>query len=218
MIIIDTPTKRVLPVRSTPPVAFVVHTTGETDLDNILAFYTDLDGYQPHYMIETIGTVRRIVADDLVAYHAKIDKAEAGLYRLGWANWSQWDWHDGAPRHLGQEFTGYRTWRDTWRPKGIGSPLDLVTGDHPNNRSIGIELQQPTDPGPLVFTEDQYKALAELLRDAGGRLGVRLDREHVLGHYDVSPMRRSTFRGGWDPGELFSYNHLFDLLPVKAVI
>jgi hypothetical protein len=37
---------------------------------------------QPHYLIETIGMIRRIVDEGRVAYQAKIEQSEARLYML----------------------------------------------------------------------------------------------------------------------------------------
>jgi N-acetyl-anhydromuramyl-L-alanine amidase AmpD len=213
--IIGAPTARKLPPRSGPIKASIVHTTGDTDLDKILRWYESADGLQPHYMIATDATIRRFVMEDHIAWHAKIDPAEARLYQRGYGEWSCWTWplSAGAPVHVGQEFSGYRMWRDRW--PGLQSPLELVTADHPNSVSVGIELQQPVKPGPGIFTPGQYQALAELLVDIHGRTGVPLDRQHVLGHSDCSPMRRSTAAGGWDPGVTFDWNRLWDL--VRAV-
>lgn len=209
---IDYPTRRILPARAAKPKAFVVHTTGETDLDKILRFYTDEDGFQPHMLIEVSGVRRRIVPADHIAYHCKIDPAEARLYQRGYSEWCEWVWKNDQPVHMGTEFTGYRAWRDTWRTQGLSSPLDLITGAHPNAVSFGIELQAPSTPGPDIFTDDQYRSLAEALGDEGERYGIPLDRKHVLGHYDCSPMRRSTAKGGWDPGDAFKWNRIWDLV------
>ena len=212
MDILDFPTRRELPQRVGAPVAILLHTTGTQDLDAVLRWYTAPDGLQPHYLIETIGTVRRIASEDLVAYHCAIRPAEARLYQRGYQEWSQWVWRGDAPAHRGEEQPNYREWRDTWRAKGLQSPLDLCTRDHPNTRSVGIELQQPTHPAEDIFTDAQYTALAELLKDVGGRNSIPLTRDHVLGHYDCSPMRRSTAIGSWDPGRAFGWNRLWDLV------
>lgn len=212
MNIIDTPTKRVLKKRDNKPISVVLHSTGETDLDKILAWYTHPEGLGPHYFIETIGTVRRIAAENLIAYHAKIDKAEANLYQMGYQYWSQWIWLKDKPVNKGEEQSNYRLWRETWRDQGKQSPLDLVTKSSPNTFSVGIELQQPTSPTADIFTDEQYDSLTQLLIDIGKRNDIALDREHILGHYDVSPMRRSNSKGSWDPGEKFSFNRLFDLI------
>lgn len=212
MNILDFPTRRQLPLRKRAAVAFVVHNTGETDLDKILKFYSAEDGYQPHFFVETTGTIRRIVAEDHVAWHAKIDEAEARLYMLGYGTWSQWSWNNEQPFHLGYEFPGYFEWRTSWRSQGVQSPIGLVTGQYPNATSIGIELQKPILVTPDIFTDAQYEALAWLLVEEGHRLQIPIDRQHVLGHYDVSPMRRCNSTGNWDPGFAFRWNRLWDLV------
>lgn len=219
---IDTPTRHTLPKRLKPPAAIVLHTTGETDLDKIVDWYTDklgnnTDAVAPHYMISVLGSVRRIVPEDRVAYHCKIAPEEAYLYRLGYDVWSTWLWREGRPPvRSGQEYSGYVQWRDNWRARGLQSPLELVTGARPNTASVGIEIQQPVSPSPDVFTDEQYDALAELLVDLWVRLRIPLDREHVLGHYDCSPMRRCDKRGSTDPGRNFNYPRLWDLVRARV--
>jgi N-acetyl-anhydromuramyl-L-alanine amidase AmpD len=218
MNLINFPTKRQLPRRVLPISAVVIHTTGDTDLDAILRFYSSTDGYQPHYFIDTAGTVRRIASEDHVAYHAAIYATEAAAYQQGFTHWSTLSWDDATkePKSFGGSFPGYATWKTTWLNDSTSSPLDLVTRGHPNAVSIGIELQQPTDDEttPDIFTDAQYDALTELVADVCSRNQVPLDRHHLLGHYDVSPMRRSTSHGGWDPGERFNWNRLLTQFPV----
>lgn len=201
-------TQRQLPKRTLPVQSVILHTTGDTDLAKILRFYKAPDGLQPHFVIDVDGVVRRIAWEDRVAYHCKIEPAEARLYRLGYEEWSHWVWRGGQPVHTDEEFSGYRQWRAAW--PDLQSPLDLVTGEHPNGSSLGIELQQPVKPGPDVFTDSQYAALRELLADIRERFGVTTERRTVLGHYDCSPMRRSTSAGGWDPGVKFNWSRALD--------
>jgi N-acetyl-anhydromuramyl-L-alanine amidase AmpD len=207
-------TARVLPERTRPVQAIIVHTTGDRDLDKILRWYGSPDGLQPHYVIAVDGAIYRIAWEDRVAWHSKIDPLEARLYQRGYQEWSRWHWPLGAdaPRCLGEdEFAGYRSWRARWRDgRGYQSPLELVTGDHPNSVSVGIELQATDKSG--VFADAQYDRLAALCVDIAGRQQLQLDADHVLAHQDVSPMRRSTSAGGWDPGELFQWNRLWDLV------
>lgn len=212
--IIGALTKRVLPERTRKIAAIILHTTGDQNLDKILRWYDSPDGLQPHYVIACDGTIYRIAWEDHVAWHAKIDALEARLYQQGYQNWSRWNWPIGAdaPKHLGEdEFAGYRSWRTRWREgKGYQSPLDLVTGDHPNSVSVGIELQATAKPG--AFTDVQYATMAALVVDVGQRNGLSLDASSVLAHQDVSPMRRSSLSGGWDPGDLFDWNRTWDLI------
>jgi N-acetyl-anhydromuramyl-L-alanine amidase AmpD len=210
--IIGALTARKLPKRTSPITSFVVHTTGDTDIDKIMRWYRSEEGLQPHHLISLDGTIYRLVVDDQVAWHAKIEPLEARLYQRGYEEWSRWHWPlgAGAPQHLGKEFAGYRMWRDTW-PR-LQSPLELVTGQSPNRVSIGCELQQPEHPGPGIFTPEQYRSLAALLVDVHDRHSVPLDRQHVLGHSDCSPMRRSKPEGGWDPGVAFDWERLWQLV------
>lgn len=215
--IIGALTKRSLPTRTRPIVGQLVHTTGDQDLDKILRWYESADGLQPHYVIAVDGTIYRIAWDTVIAWHAKIDPLEARLYRQGYQTWSTWTWPLGkdAPVHVGDEFSGYASWRTKWRDgKHLQSPLDLVTGAFPNSCAIGIELQATDKPG--IFTSEQFAALANLSIDRATEHGYPLDADHVLGHQDVSPMRRSTSAGGWDPGDRFEWNRLWDLVRAQG--
>jgi N-acetyl-anhydromuramyl-L-alanine amidase AmpD len=209
--IIGALTARTLPSRDPSTIcAVIVHTTGDTDAAKIMAFYRAPDGLCPHYMIAYDGAIYRIAWEDQIAWHCKIDPAEARLYQLGYSEWSTWAWQNDRPVNTGSEYPGYRQWRDTWRAAGLQSPLELITGSHPNSSSVGVELQQPVNPTADIFTDAQYSALAALLVDVGSRTRISLTREHVLGHSDCSPMRRCNTRGSWDPGRDFSYNRLWD--------
>jgi N-acetyl-anhydromuramyl-L-alanine amidase AmpD len=65
---------------------FVVHTTGDTNLRNIIDYYSSSsEGVSPHYMIDYDGTIRQFVSDDCVAYHAGYGPEQVNLYRSGWA-------------------------------------------------------------------------------------------------------------------------------------
>lgn len=216
--IIDTPTRRSLPERMRPPVCAIVHGSGQTDLDACLAFYTSASGLQPHYLITATGSIRRIVDERRIAYHAALKPLEVEIYSRGWEVWSRHVWSDERAVDLGVEQPRYRSWRDQWRRTvATQSPLDLITGDRPNLRSVGIEVQSLDEPTREVFEPQQYEALAELLRDVCGRWKIPLDREHVLGHYDVSPLRRANAGGNYDPGERFNWARLWDLCRTQAV-
>lgn len=199
-------TQRKLPQRVLPIQSIIFHTTGDTDLAKILRYYRAPDGLQPHVVIDLDGVARRIAWETQVAYHCKIEPAEARLYRLGYDEWSKWVWRNNQPEHVGEPFAGYAQWRAQW-PQ-LRSPLDLVTADHPNSCSLGIELQQPEKPGPDIFTDAQYTTARAVIEDWHERFGVPLERRTVLGHYDCSPMRRSTAAGGWDPGVKFNWQRI----------
>lgn len=72
-----------------------------------------------------------------------------------------------------------------------------------NQRSVGIELVNPGHEfGYRAFPEAQMAALNELALGVLGRHPI--PKRQVLGHSDVSPMRKQ------DPGELFDWRALAD--------
>jgi hypothetical protein len=215
LIIVENPTHRALPARTQPVQAIIVHTTGSgATWEQILKFYTAEDGYQPHYAIQLDGTIHRIADEKLIAWHCAIEPPEHSLYRQGYATWSRFSWSHttNAPLDNGAEFSGYRVWRDRWREIQVDSPLDLPTGGSPNFVSVGIELEEPPDGQRTadIFTDAQYASLISLVGDVVQRHSVPVDRQHLLGHSDCSPMRRSTAHGGWDPGDAFNWTRLLE--------
>jgi N-acetyl-anhydromuramyl-L-alanine amidase AmpD len=81
-----------------------------------------------------------------------------------------------------------------------------------NRRSIGIEHEGWTRRGG--FTKEQYEASARLLAYLSRRLGIQLDRRHVIGHHEV-PNPYGPGRGGFDhhtdPGRHWRWGHYLAL-------
>jgi N-acetyl-anhydromuramyl-L-alanine amidase AmpD len=213
--IVENPTQAPLPNRTQDVKAIIIHTTGSgSTWQQIVNLYTAADGVGPHYAIQLDGTIHRFAAETRVAWHAGLSTRERQLYEQGYGVWSHWHWglSDATAVDTGSEYAGYKTWKDMWRVAGKESPLDLPTGSHPNNVTIGIECQQPGDADITadIFTDAQYTSLIALVADIVRRYSLPLDRLSLMGHYDVSPMRRSTTRGGWDPGDAFNWDRLFN--------
>lgn len=85
-----------------------------------------------------------------------------------------------------------------------------------NERHVTIEAEgfsgQPLTPAQIV-------ALAELHRDISARHGFPLDREHVIGHYQVPDPNHPGQFGGVDhhvtcPGDAFPWDQVLGLAPV----
>jgi N-acetylmuramoyl-L-alanine amidase len=73
--------------------------------------------------------------------------------------------------------------------------------DDINSRSIGIEIVNPGHEwGYRVFPPVQMKAVRALCRDIVLRHAIL--PQHVLGHSDIAPLRKT------DPGELFDWGSL----------
>lgn len=213
-------TARELPRREGLVSAIVLHTTGDTDLAKILKFYQSPDGLQPHYVVAVDGSIYHTAHESRVAYHCMIAAVEAAVYAQSFERWSRCVWQDASSQalDLGALQSRYGAWRDEWLiGRGKQSPLELATGRRPNLASVGIELQASDKEPPAGFTDAQYKAAARLVANVAGRRGVPIDREHVLGHADCSPLRRCGAAGPWDPPRAFDWPRFLSLARAAAV-
>jgi len=190
--------------RKLPVKAIVVHATGTTDLDKIVKYYkTSSSGIGPHYVIDVDGNVLQFAEEAEIAYHCGRQATHDEAYALGWVHWCRVVKGKGISP---DPFEGYTSWRASWPT--ITSPLDLMTGTHPNGVSVGIECQSPKHRLPDVFTDAQYLTLWALIAEVAERHGIPVDREHILGHSDVDPIGRCDERGSWDPGEGFRWDRV----------
>lgn len=204
MNIVDVRSGRLLPVRSGAASRVIVHSTGETDLDAIIKFYTTPNSVCPHYVIAHNGTINRIVPEDRVAWHVAYDPAVAALYAKGMHEWQRWRMRAGKPDRSASDGY-YAAWTARW--PSVSDPRTLA-GPRPNYMSIGIELQALEHPTPRIFTDAQYAALVELTADICKRLGIVPAHGTVFGHSDADPIARSNDRGQWDPGALFDWRYV----------
>ncbi|SBV28807.1 N-acetylmuramoyl-L-alanine amidase [Micromonospora krabiensis] len=81
-----------------------------------------------------------------------------------------------------------------------------------NAKSVGIEHEGFAAHGTW-YTEAMYRTSAKLVRYLALRLGIPLDRQHIIGHDNVPGTVASTVAGmHWDPGPYWDWSHYFDLL------
>ncbi|MBX6356065.1 MAG: N-acetylmuramoyl-L-alanine amidase [Micromonosporaceae bacterium] len=81
-----------------------------------------------------------------------------------------------------------------------------------NAKSIGIEHEGFAAEGTW-FTEAMYRSSAKLVRYLALRLGIPLDRHHIIGHDNVPGITPAYVAGmHWDPGPYWDWAHYFDLL------
>ncbi|WP_238007052.1 peptidoglycan recognition family protein [Dactylosporangium sp. AC04546] len=87
-----------------------------------------------------------------------------------------------------------------------------------NATSVGIEHEGFAAEGAW-YTEAMYRSSAKLVRYLAGRLGIPLDRNHIIGHDNVPGTVPSTVRGmHWDPGPYWDWDHYLDLMhaPIRT--
>jgi N-acetyl-anhydromuramyl-L-alanine amidase AmpD len=87
-----------------------------------------------------------------------------------------------------------------------------------NLHTIGIEHEGWV--GRRAYTEQEYRASAQLVAYLAHRWGVPLDREHVIGHNEVpNPYHRGWFGGAaghTDPGMYWNWSHYMHLVRYYA--
>jgi hypothetical protein len=82
-----------------------------------------------------------------------------------------------------------------------------------NSKSVGIEHEGFAAQQGAWYTEAMYRASAKLVRYLSVRLGVPLDRSHVIGHDNVAGGTPANVKNmHWDPGPYWDWAHYFELL------
>lgn len=214
---LDTPTLNKLQPRPLSRIrGIVVHGSGETDLDKVLAYYRKSDDAAcPHFLVETTGLVRRFCDLDRIANHAAMPEAERAAYSNGLAYWTRCRW-DAKTKTVLSTATPRKCF-DWWirRWPGRQSPLALATGASPNRNSVGIELLSPITRGPRIYSQSQYEQLALVIVHTCRRLGLKIGPETVVAHSDANPLRRiADEAGAYDPGEKFDWDFLWSMCDV----
>lgn len=81
-----------------------------------------------------------------------------------------------------------------------------------NAKSVGLEHEGFAAQGTW-YTEAMYRSSAKLVRYLAHKLGVPLDRQHIIGHDNVPGTLPSTVhRMHTDPGPYWDWAHYFDLM------
>jgi hypothetical protein len=86
-----------------------------------------------------------------------------------------------------------------------------------NAKAIGLEHEGFAAQGTW-YTEAMYRTSAKLVRYLATRLGIPLDRHHIIGHDNVPGTVAANVRGmHWDPGPYWDWDHYFDLMKAPEV-
>jgi hypothetical protein len=81
-----------------------------------------------------------------------------------------------------------------------------------NAKAIGIEHEGFAAQGTW-YTEAMYRSSAKLVRYLATRLGIPLDRAHIIGHDNVPGITPANVAPmHWDPGPYWDWSHYFDLM------
>ncbi|MGW4518671.1 N-acetylmuramoyl-L-alanine amidase [Streptomyces sp. NPDC004393] len=86
-----------------------------------------------------------------------------------------------------------------------------------NQHAVGIEHEGYALQGASWYTESEYESSAALVKYLAGKYGIPLDREHIIGHDDVTgPLDAYVSGMHWDPGTYWDWNHYMSLLGAPA--
>ncbi|KMJ58756.1 N-acetylmuramoyl-L-alanine amidase [Bacillus sp. LL01] len=143
---------------------------------NIEEVYALFEEYEvsAHYMIDREGDIYLLVPEERAAFHA-------------------------GKGHL----LNYQEYSTRLNDYSIGIELLAIGTKEEMLSTIPEEVYDSIDPLDMGYTEEQYIALNKLLEDILIRNpGIKNDREHIIGHHEYAPVRKS------DPGELFDWSKI----------
>lgn len=142
-------------------------------LEDIRQIFVDY-GVSSHYLIDREGNIHRFVSEDRIAYHAGTGSLE------------------NFP-HYENQLNDY----------SIGIELMAIGTKEEMAEFIDEETYEALDQSFVGYTDAQYEALAKLLGTIHERYPeVKRNREHVIGHDEYAPDRKT------DPGSLFDWSRL----------
>lgn len=139
----------------------------------------------PHFVIGRGGEVVQLVALDRAAWHA-----------LGWNSESV------GIEHIARTPDELKNWSKLSRE----TRRKLVENE--------ADADSATDPG-LMPTEAQIVASAALVRWLCERLGLPMDRRHVVGHYESPTTTHEDCGRGDDEGGIWPWSRLLAFMPQK---
>lgn len=167
--------------RTTPITHVMLHytsnvTTNPEDPYNVEDnFQTFKDyGVSAHYLIDREGMIYQLVEDNRVAYHA------------------------GAG-----SLPSFPDYEDKLNEYSIGIELMAIGTQQEMELFIPEDTYSKLNPSFIGYTDAQYEALEELLEQLHTQYPkVKRNREHVIGHDEYAPNRKT------DPGELFDWERI----------
>lgn len=134
--------------------------------------FSSRDGYKPEMIVVHIsaGTL-----DSMTSWFMNPDSQVSSHYGIG---------KDGSILQYVEEAN------KAWHAGNLRSPTFklMKAGINPNLYSIGIENEgQDLAKAP----EAQLASLRELIKDIATRYKIPLDRDHIIGHYEVDSVKKA---------------------------
>ncbi len=82
-----------------------------------------------------------------------------------------------------------------------------------NMHGINIENEGVAAQGATWYTPAMYATDAKLVRYLANKYNIPLDRQHILGHDNISVLRAANFTNQhWDPGPYWNWTYFMDLV------
>jgi len=143
--------------------------TSPYEVDKVVSIFKKA-GVSAHYLIDRDGTIYRLVKEEDQAYHAGDGK---------------------LPRD---------TSRTELNDTSIGVELLAIGTQKEMEKIISKETYDKVKEADRGYTQKQYDSLKTLLKDiTERRKEIGTDREHIIGHDEYAPNRKT------DPGSLFDW-------------
>ncbi|WML27348.1 LysM peptidoglycan-binding domain-containing protein [Neobacillus sp. OS1-33] len=132
------------------------------------------NGVSSHYLIGRSGEVYRLVDENRVAYHAGKG-----------------------------DLPGFPAYKNRLNEYSIGIELLAIGTQDEMLPVMSAQTYQSIAPYNIGYTEAQYRSLNLLLDDIIGRHPfIKRDRQHIVGHDEYAPGRKT------DPGKLFDWTRI----------
>ncbi len=166
----------------------------EYDREYVMLHFTSnvvADREKPYDM----QAVRKIFEETEVSTHYIIDRDGKAYCYIPESHSA---WHAGVGTYNNDE-----KYTNKMNKYSIGIELLAIGSENDMSQYLTKEEYAELDESLIGFTDAQYETLKKLVPDICQRNGISFDREHVIGHNEYNPNKN-------DPGELFSWDRLFD--------
>lgn len=131
-------------------------------------------GLSAHYLIDREGQIYNLVPENRVAFHAGKG-----------------------------ELAAYPDYKDRLNDYSIGIELMAIGTREEMKQMLPDETYDRIQDKDIGYTEEQYESLRLLLDNIYVRYpSIPMDRDHIIGHDEYAPERKS------DPGSLFDWSEI----------